>query len=106
AQMKAAEAWLANGMEDAIPEFLRRANSKTIEGSIYHLTDKIWILPAMEHYAGAISMTYFHKEPTKAKDSGDTTSDAAIQDLINHGQDKSNYTKRTHASISHDKFLV
>jgi hypothetical protein len=57
-QQKAARAWLANGMEQAVPEFLDRAAGKDIEGAIYHLTDDTWIIPALRHYGGAVSLSY------------------------------------------------
>lgn len=35
-----ARAWLANGMEQAVSQFLDRAAGKDIEGAIYHPTDE------------------------------------------------------------------
>jgi hypothetical protein len=52
-QQKAARAWLANGMKQAVPQFLDRAAGKDIEGAIYHLTDDIWIIPSFLNYGGA-----------------------------------------------------
>jgi PLD-like domain len=98
-QQKAARAWLANGMEQAIPQFLNRASGKDIEGAIYHLTDETWIIPALKHYGGSISLAY---NRTKS----DSTSDAAIQQLIATGRPQSTFAERTHASIMHDKFLL
>jgi phosphatidylserine/phosphatidylglycerophosphate/cardiolipin synthase-like enzyme len=98
-QQKAARAWLANGMEQAVPEFLGRAAGKDIEGAIYHLTDEIWILPAMVNYGGAISLAY-------NQTSKDHTSDAAIEELVKSGRPMKNFVARTHANIMHDKFLV
>jgi len=51
-QQKAARAWLANGMEQAVPQFLDRAAGKDIDGAIYHLTDGTWIIPSFRHYGG------------------------------------------------------
>jgi len=73
-QQKAARAWLANGLEQAVPQFLDRAAGKDIEGAIYHLTDDTWIIPALRHYGGAISLAY-------NQTSADHASDAAIQQL-------------------------
>lgn len=98
-QQKAARAWLANGMEQAVPEFLARAAGKDIEGAIYHLTDDIWVVPALRHYGGSVSLAYHHK-------SGDTASDVAIQQLIDAGRPESAFAARTRANIMHDKFLV
>lgn len=98
-QQKAARAWLANGMEQAIPEFLDRAAGKDIEGAIYHLTDDTWIIPAFQHYGGAISLAY-------NQTSKDHASDAAVKKLVANGRPKTAFAARTHANIMHDKFLV
>ncbi len=37
--------WLANGMEKPVPDFILKAAS--LVGAIYHLTDKLWIIPAL-----------------------------------------------------------
>ena len=99
AQQKAARAWLANGMELAIPQFLDRAAGKDIDGAIYHLTDDNWVIPALVHYGGQISLVYNHR-------TDDTTSDPAIQQLIASGRPEDNFFQRTHANIMHNKFLV
>ena len=98
-QQKVARAWLANGMEQAVPQFLDRASGKDIEGAIYHLTDDIWIIPALKHYGGAVSLVY-------NRTSKDDASDAAIDDLENSGRPKDAFAARTHANIMHNKFLV
>ncbi|MEH2480432.1 phosphatidylserine/phosphatidylglycerophosphate/cardiolipin synthase-like enzyme [Nitrobacteraceae bacterium AZCC 2146] len=98
-QQKAARAWLANGMEQAIPRFLDRAAGKDIEGAIYHLTDDIWIIPSLRHYGGSVSLAYNHT-------SVDDASDAAIDQLIAGGRPESGFAQRTHANIMHNKFLV
>jgi phosphatidylserine/phosphatidylglycerophosphate/cardiolipin synthase-like enzyme len=86
-------------MEQAIPEFLDRAAGKDIEGAIYHLTDETWIIPALQHYGGAISLAY--NQTTK-----DHTSDTAIKELIESGRPEQGFAARTHANIMHNKFLV
>jgi phosphatidylserine/phosphatidylglycerophosphate/cardiolipin synthase-like enzyme len=98
-QQKAARAWLANGMEQAVPQFFDRAAGKDVEGAIYHLTDETWIIPAMQHYGGAIALAYNHT-------SGDKTSDVAIKEFEDAGRPSSSFVARTHANIMHDKFLV
>jgi phosphatidylserine/phosphatidylglycerophosphate/cardiolipin synthase-like enzyme len=97
--IKAARAWLANGMEQAIPQFLDRAAGKDIEGAIYHLTDNIWIIPALQHYGGAVSLAY-------NQTSKDDASDGAIKQLEDSGRPDSAFVARTHANIMHNKFLV
>ncbi len=99
AQQKAARAWLGNGMELAVPEFLARAGGKDIEGAIYHLSDDTWIVPSMSHYGGSVSLVYNHTGQ-------DDSSDAAIGTLQTGGQPAANFARRTHANIMHNKFLV
>jgi phosphatidylserine/phosphatidylglycerophosphate/cardiolipin synthase-like enzyme len=96
---KAARAWLANGMEQAVPQFLDSAAGKDIEGAIYHLTDGIWIIPALQHYGGAISLAYNHT-------SKDHATDPAIRQLEDTGRPAESFAARTHANIMHNKFLV
>ena len=96
---KAARAWLANGMEQAIPQFLDRAAGKDIEGAIYHLTDGTWIIPAFRHYGGSISLAYNHT-------SRDKESDDAIKELEDSGRSAAQFAARTHANIMHNKFLI
>lgn len=98
-QQKAARAWLGNGMEQAVPQFLDRAAGKDIEGAIYHLTDATWIIPAFQHYGGAISLAY-------NQTSKDHASDAAMKQLEDAGRPAQSFAARTHASIMHNKFLV
>lgn len=98
-QQKAARAWLGNGLEQAVPEFLDRAAGKDIEGAIYHLTDGTWIIPALQHYGGAASLVY-------NRTAKDHTSDDAIKRLIDGGRPSQAFVARTHANIMHDKFLV
>jgi phosphatidylserine/phosphatidylglycerophosphate/cardiolipin synthase-like enzyme len=92
-------AWLANGMEQAVPEFLGRAAGKDIEGAIYHLTDETWIVPALQNYGGSVSLAY-------NQTSRDHTSDEAIQMLTDSGRPEDAFAVRTHANIMHNKFLV
>jgi phosphatidylserine/phosphatidylglycerophosphate/cardiolipin synthase-like enzyme len=99
AQREEARAWLANGMERAVPEFLRRSAGKAVEGAIYHLTDSSWIVPAFKQYGGAVSLVYNHTTE-------DHTSDPAIDELIAAGKPKPGFLPRTRANIMHDKFLV
>lgn len=98
-EVKGARAWLANGMEQAVPAFLDRAAGKDIEGAIYHLTDDTWIIPSLRHYGGSVSLAY-------NQTAADHASDNAIQELIGAGRPKSSFVARTHANIMHNKFLV
>lgn len=92
-------AWLANGIEHAVPDFLA-AHADRVAGAIYHLTDQWKIVPAMQKYKGALSMSYFFKSGSK----GDDASQAAA-DLL--ATPKRRFTPRSRiASLMHDKFIV
>ena len=84
--------WLANGLEDAITGFIDE--SRKLEGAIYHLTDSVWVIPALEKFSGPASVVY---NATKT----DHANDKAVEEL-----DKVHFYERTHAKIMHDKFLV
>lgn len=92
-------AWLANGIERAVPDFLAR-NAEQVAGAIYHLTDQWKIVPAMKQYKGALSFSYFLKTGSK----GDDASQPAA-DLL--ASSKRHFTPRGNiASLMHDKFIV
>src|SRR5215470_3198248 len=86
--------WLANGLEDSFVRIL--SGAKEIDGAIYHLTDKRWVVPALEGFAGELSLVYEDR-------SNDRTDRPAIQLLeSDHFEGK----PRSKTNIMHDKFLV
>src|SRR5215471_853542 len=70
--LDAAMSWLANGMQNAIPEILKGAAD--VQGAIYHLTDNEWVVPALKKSRGEISIVYEDR-------SNDHTDVAAIKKL-------------------------
>lgn len=93
--------WLANGMPDAILEFLKSPTK--IEGAIYHLTDDEWVIPALANFGGNGSMVYDYHEKKSPKGKGDETNLPAVERLQRPGFE---FCPRTHTNIMHDKFLV
>src|SRR5581483_8413554 len=94
-----AMAWLANGLQDAIPSFL--GTTHDIAGAIYHLTDEHWVIPALQSVRGTESLVYYWKPGKNGK--GDTVNQYAAAAL------KGPHTtldERTKTNIMHDKFLV
>lgn len=88
--------WLANGLQDAVPEVLDE--SEAFDCAIYHLSDALWILPCFKKFDGRGSLTYFDK-------SDDTKSEAGANYLAS----KHNISKHPRDAISklmHDKFIV
>ena len=100
-ELEAAMDWLANGLQDAIPDFLK--GSRRVDGAIYHLTDNRWVIPKLKTVRGSRSLVYFWKEPSKNGKGGDTVNQYAANVLKRAGYD---LYKRTKAAIMHDKFLV
>lgn len=93
--------WLANGMPDAILEFLKPPTK--IEGAIYHLTDNQWVIPALTNFGGRGSMVYDYHKKKSPKGKGDETNLPAVAKLKRPGFD---FFERTRTNIMHDKFLV
>jgi phosphatidylserine/phosphatidylglycerophosphate/cardiolipin synthase-like enzyme len=87
--------WLANGLEQVIPEFLKSGDRH--EGAIYHFTDRHWLVPALESHDGTFSMVY-----------NNTRKDTANEDTVETLSRKRNmeFTERTKAAIMHNKFIV
>src|SRR5262245_15155429 len=86
--------WLANGLQNAFPKIL--AGASDVNGAIYHLTDKEWVMPALKGIKGPFSLVY--------EDSNNDQTDApAVKQLKStHFVGKG----RTKTNIMHDKFLV
>ncbi len=94
----ALRAWLADGMERPIPEFL--AASSRIDGAIYHLTDELWVIPAfMKRKKSKIEMVI---DATTKKGGGASANKPARTKLAAHVT----FHNRTKAAIMHDKILV
>lgn len=96
--------WLADGMEKVVPEFLR--DSQKVEGAIYHLTDKLWVIPTLEGATNDIELVYDSHLLYGGK--GKPKKPSPNQDAIGALQGKRNITfwSRDKTSIMHDKFLV
>jgi phosphatidylserine/phosphatidylglycerophosphate/cardiolipin synthase-like enzyme len=87
--------WLANHLDDALRKFV--AGSKhNLSGAIYHLTDKRWVIPALQKFRGKGSVVYYLKGKDKV-------SLKATQILKDTGLD---FFPRTKTNIMHNKFLV
>lgn len=96
APLKKQMEWLANGLQDAVPEVLQESDA--FDCAIYHLSDGLWILPSFKDFSGRGSLTYFDKGK-------DTKSEAGAAYLGG----KKNISKHKRDAISklmHDKFIV
>jgi phosphatidylserine/phosphatidylglycerophosphate/cardiolipin synthase-like enzyme len=86
--------WLANGLEKVVPAFLSKGSS--IEGAIYHMTDKWWVRPAL-HKVRKASIVF---NQTRRDDANAD----AVEELASAEQVE--FLPRTRANIMHNKFLV
>ncbi len=93
---------LANGMEKPLPDFI--ALSPSIAGAIYHLTDSLWIIPALKNSMSKskIGLVYDSKlrKPKKEKPKSNPNTDT-IKILK-----KVSFFKRDKTGIMHNKFLI
>jgi PLD-like domain len=94
--------WLANGMERPVPEFIE-ATTDSIVGAIYHLTDTLWIEPALAGARGTkIELVYDAR--VQKDDNGDeveNTNQGAMDALTDV-----TFVARDKTKIMHNKFLV
>jgi phosphatidylserine/phosphatidylglycerophosphate/cardiolipin synthase-like enzyme len=97
ADLKKKMRWLANGIQEAVPAILDRG--RAFECAIYHLSDQLWILPALERFSGRGSIIYFDK-------SNDTKSRAAINVLRKEKHNISYHKRDAITKLMHDKFIV
>jgi phosphatidylserine/phosphatidylglycerophosphate/cardiolipin synthase-like enzyme len=86
--------WLANGLGKSFAAILTGATE--IEGAIYHLTDKRWVMPALKGLKGDLSLVYEDRK-------NDQTDFPAVK-LLKSGRFTGRPRSKT--NIMHDKFLV
>ena len=87
--------WLSNGLGEVIPDFLKSA--ERVDGAIYHLKDKKWIIPALKKFRNPLSLVYHNHL-------NDTSNEDAIISLREN--ENIEFWPRTRTSIMHNKFLV
>lgn len=96
--------WLANDMEDVLPAFIDGAPE--LAGAIYHLTDKMWIIPALRAAAKVpkgITLVYDAKT---SKDKDGNVIPSPNQPVVDELGDEITFKLRNKTSIMHNKFLV
>jgi phosphatidylserine/phosphatidylglycerophosphate/cardiolipin synthase-like enzyme len=95
--------WLANGMERPLPNFI--GSTPSIVGAIYHLTDLLWVIPAMESAMteSSIGLVYDAKVE-KDKKTGELKANPN-EIAINTLKDVQ-FFPRNKTNIMHNKFLV
>ena len=92
--------WLANGMEQPLPNFITSAPS--LIGAIYHLTDNFWIVPALKTAMTTKSIAIvYDSNLDKEGNPKPSPNDEAIGILSNI-----QFFPRRRINIMHNKFLV
>ena len=91
-------AWLANGMERPLPDFIASASS--IVGAIYHLTDALWVIPALKTAMtqSTIGLVYDAKKIGKLNANPNEGAIKTLKDV--------QFFPRNKTNIMHNKFLV
>lgn len=94
--------WLANDLEKVVPEFIGRA--KGAVGAIYHLTDNLWIIPAVDKFSqkNSVALVYDAKETTKNGKKVPSPNKPVVDKL----GDKVIFYPRDKTNIMHNKFIV
>src|SRR5262245_60398965 len=103
AQAMSLSEWLANGMQEPLLDFAAKATS--LAGAIYHLTDDLWVIPALKKRMakakiGLVYDSRLQKDP-KTKKPLPNVNAAAIKTLTSV-----KFFGRNKTTIMHDKYLV
>ena len=100
-----AQTWLADGLEKFVPGMIARYSH--LEGAVYHLTDEVWVLPAVKKHQGFIEFTLDATQASTqpAKGSTETPPFNLAADYLK-GCTGVKLRHRTKVNISHDKVLV
>jgi PLD-like domain len=94
-------AWLANGMERPLPDFINSASP--LVGAIYHSTDMLWVIPALKTVMAqsAVGLVYdakIVKEDGKPKVNPNGAAVKILKDV--------KFFPRNKTNIMHNKFLI
>jgi PLD-like domain len=95
--------WLANGMEEPVPAFVGAAPD-SIVGAIYHLSDTLWIVPALKGAMATKEIALVYDAKVEKDENGDpkpNPSTDAIDELVDV-----TFKGRNKTNIMHNKFLV
>src|SRR5262245_8751090 len=89
--------WLANGMEAPVPDFVggNAPVFDSVVGAIYHLTDTVWIIPALEAAMAvkSIGLVFDADDPAVSQNAQATLTQVT-------------FFPRKRLSIMHNKYLV
>ncbi len=95
--------WLANGMQEPVPEFIQGARDSLV-GAIYHLTDTLWIVPALKQAMDRAGVALVYDARVQKDKKGKVVRNPN-QDARDELADVA-FLPRTKTKIMHNKFLV
>lgn len=96
--------WLANDMEGVVPDFI--GDAAELAGAIYHLTDKLWIIPALREAAQAKKKITLVYDGKTSKDKDGNVVDSPNQPVVDELDEDITFKLRNKTNIMHNKFLV
>jgi hypothetical protein len=95
--------WLANDLEQVIPNFLDKSDE--ITGAIYHLTDNLWVIPALADFSKTKAAALVYDAKTTKGKNGDIIP-SPNEPVVTKLGDKIDFLKRDKTNIMHNKFMV
>ena len=99
--------WLANDIEQSFPAVLGDASRAA--SAIYHLTDTLWVIPALEQFAkqhGAHATAVVYDAHPGEASKGEAKPPSPNQDAVDALRGAVDFYPRRASNIMHDKFIV
>jgi phosphatidylserine/phosphatidylglycerophosphate/cardiolipin synthase-like enzyme len=95
--------WLANDLEQVVSGFLPKSGN--VAGSIYHLTDKLWVIPSLTKFSKKGKATLVYDSKTTKDKKGKVIPSPNAEVIAALGT-KIAFKPRNKTNIMHNKFLV
>lgn len=97
--------WLANDLEMVVPHVLEAAT--TVVGAVYHLTDELWVIPALRKFSSVSShRTALVYDAHLIKRKNEPAEKSPTQKVVDDLGSKIDFYPRDKTSIMHNKVLV
>lgn len=97
--------WLANDLELAVPAAI--AGATAVAGAIYHLTDELWVIPALRKFSAVNShQTALVYDSHLIKNKNKISSPSPNQKVVDELGSKIHFYPRNKTNIMHNKVLI
>jgi phosphatidylserine/phosphatidylglycerophosphate/cardiolipin synthase-like enzyme len=96
--------WLANDLEDVFGAAFKGATDAV--SAIYHLTDKLWVIPAFKAFATGSNQLSIVYDSHKLKNEDGSVVDTPNAGAIDELSGAANFYPRNKTAIMHNKFIV